>query len=78
MYEVKPIFDKTKIQVEAPTCMYKVKTVYNINAKQLESFNAQQLTNGHDGAVSQLTTKLQPDILQQIGNVLKVLNLNVK
>lgn len=77
MYEVKPIFDKTKIKVEALTCMYKVKPVLNTNAKPSESSNA-QLTNGHDGAVSQLTSKFQPDILQQIGNVLKVLNLNVK
>lgn len=67
MYEIKPIFDKSKVQVDAPTCMYKMKPVYD------ELQTGAGLTNGLDGAVSQHKTKFPPtDILQQIGNVLKV------
>lgn len=71
MYEIKPIFDKTKVELDLPTCMYKVKTVYGNDSKQ--STASPQLTNGFNGAVSHLSTDLQLDISQQIKNVLKVL-----
>lgn len=69
MYQIKPIFDKSKVEVDAPTCMYKMKPVHD----ELQS-GAASLTNGLDGAVSQPNFTCPPvDILQQIGNVLKVL-----
>lgn len=69
MYEIKPIFDKSKVQVDVPTCMYKMKPVND----ELQS-GAASLTYGLDGAVSQPNFTCPPvDILQQIGNVLKVL-----
>lgn len=68
MYEVKPIFDRASIQVDLPTCMYKMK---NINDITLQSSNV-QLTNGFNGAVSQLSSKSLPDISQQIEKIIKV------
>lgn len=70
MYEIKPIFDKAKVEVDLPTCMYKVKCVYGSDAQQ--SSTAKPLTNGFNGAVSPSTTKFQPDIMQQILNCIKV------
>lgn len=67
MYEIKPIFNKSITQVDAPTCMYKMKPVN-------DDLPSGGLTNGLDGAVSQHKPILPSmDILQQIGNVLKVL-----
>lgn len=67
MYEIKPIFEKSKVQVDAPTCMYKMKPVND------EVQSGAALTNGLDGAVSQHHTIFPPtDILHQIENVLKV------
>lgn len=69
MYAINPIFDKSKVQVDTPTCMYKMKPVYD----ELQS-GATSLTNGLDGAVSHHKSISPPlEILQQIGNVLKVL-----
>lgn len=69
MYEMKPIFDPTKVHVDLPSCMYKVKNVYDSN---LQTSATEPLSNGFHGAVSPPTTKSQPDILQQIQNCLKV------
>lgn len=44
MYAINPIFDKSKVQVDTPTCMYKMKPVYD----ELQS-GATSLTNGLDG-----------------------------
>lgn len=75
MYEIKPIFDQTKVNVDLPTCMYKVKNIYD---SSLQKSSTKTLTNGYNGAVSLPTTKLQPDILQQIQNCLKVSVPNIK
>lgn len=72
MYEIKPIFDKSKVELDLPNCMYKMKTVYGQESKQSSS-PSQQLTNGFNGAVSHLSTDFKLDISQQIKNVLKVL-----
>lgn len=71
MYEIKPIFDRSEIQVDLPSCMYKMKNINDFNLKDSQSSNA-QLTNGCNGAVSQLSTKSLPDIKQQIEKFLKV------
>lgn len=72
MYAINPIFDKTKVQVDSPTCMYKMKPVYD----ELQSGGV-SLSNGLDGAVSHQChhkNRLSPvEIIQQIENVLKVL-----
>lgn len=69
MYEIKPIFDQTKVLVDLPTCMYKVK---NVNDSNLQTSATKPLANEFNGAVSPHTTKSQPDILQQIQNCIKV------
>lgn len=75
MYEIKPIFDRSSIQVDLPTCMYKMKNISEFNANDTKSSSPSsnaQLTNGFNGAVSQLSTKSLPDVKQQIEKFLKV------
>lgn len=77
MYEVKPTFDRSSIQVDLPTCMYKMKNINDISLSQSTSSNA-QLTNGFNGAVSEISTKTLPDISQQIEKILKVFDIHNK
>lgn len=72
MYEIKPTFDRSSIQVDLPTCMYKMKTIneFESNGTDSSSQCGVQL-NGLNGAVSQLTKSL-PDVSQQIEKLLKV------
>ncbi|XP_031640616.1 probable aminoacyl tRNA synthase complex-interacting multifunctional protein 2 isoform X2 [Contarinia nasturtii] len=51
MYEIKPTFDRSTIQVDLPTCMYKMKNTNDFNLKDSQSSNV-QLTNGLNGATS--------------------------
>lgn len=77
MYEIKPIFDRSSIQMDLPTCMYAMKNIsgFVANDSQPSIANA-QLTNGFNGAVSaQLSTKSLPDVKQQIEKFLKVVCL---
>lgn len=71
MYEVKPTFDRSSIQVDLPNCMYKMKGINDISPQQSQSSSV-QLTNGLNAAVSEFSSKPLPDISQQIQNVLKV------
>lgn len=75
MYEIKPIFDRSSIQVDLPTCMYKMKNTNDISLQQSASSGA-QLTNGFNGAVSQFSTKPLPDISQQIEKIIKVFDIH--
>lgn len=70
MYDIKPTFDRSSIQVDLPTCMYKMKNINDISLNGSQQSNA-QLTNGLNGAVS---ANSLPDISQQIENFLKVFN----
>lgn len=73
MYEINPIFDRSSIQVDLPTCMYKMKNISEFNSSNdSKSASNAQLTNGYTGAVSQLSTKSLPDVKQQIEKFLKV------
>lgn len=71
MYEMKPTFDRSSIQVDLPNCMYKMKTINEFGSIQTSTSGA-QLTNGLNGAVSQLSTKSLPDVSLQIEKFLKV------
>lgn len=71
MYEIKPTFDRSSIQVDLPTCMYKMKTINEFGNIETQSSGA-QLTNGLNGAVSQLSSKSLPDVSLQIEKLLKV------
>lgn len=71
MYEIKPIFDKSSIQVDLPACMYKMKNINDITLNQSQQSGA-PLTNGFNGAVSELSAKSLPDISHQIEKCLKV------
>lgn len=68
---MKPIFDRSSIQVDLPDCMYKMKKIHDSNSVNSQQSDA-QLTNGFNGAVSQLSAKSLPDISQQIEKFLKV------
>lgn len=71
MYEMKPTFDRSSVQVDLPSCMYKMKTINEFGDIQTPKLGA-QLTNGLNGAVSQLSTKSLPDVSRQIEKLLKV------
>ena len=75
MYEVKPTFDRSEIQIDLPTCMYKMRTINKFGAIETLLCGA-QMTNGLNGngsaAVSLLTTKSLPDVSLQIEKFLKV------
>lgn len=74
MYEIKPTFDRSEIQIDLPICMYKMKTI-----NEFGGIEVQHLTNGSNGnvsaAVSLLTNKSLPDVSLQIEKFLKVLLL---
>lgn len=78
MYEIKPTFNRSDVQIDLPSCMYKMKTINEFGAidTQLCGERQQQLTNGYSGngsaAVSLLTTKSLPDVSLQIEKFLKV------
>lgn len=71
MYEIKPTFNRSDVQIDLPACMYKMKTINEFGV-----IETQQLTNGCIGngsaAVSLLTTKSLPDVSLQIEKFLKV------
>lgn len=71
MYEIKPIFDRSSIQVDLPACMYKMKNINDITLNQSQQSGA-PLTNGFNGAVSELSAKSLPDISHQIEKCIKV------
>lgn len=72
MYEIKPTFDRSTIQVDLPTCMYKMKNTNDISPPERSHSSKVQLTNGLNGAVSEFSRKPLPDISQQIEKLLKV------
>lgn len=77
MYEIKPIFDPSSIQVDLPNCMYKMKNISEFKATESQSSSSTSssapLTNGFTSAVSQqLSTKSLPDVKQQIEKFIKV------
>lgn len=78
MYQIKPIFDRSSIQIDLPTCMYKMKNTSEFNARDSQSPSNEHLTNGFNGAVSQLSTKSLPDVKQQIEKFLKVFVYSIK
>lgn len=65
MYEIKPILDQRQIVDDLPTCMYKMKTIYDNSPVHASD----ALTNG---VVSQYSFIQPSDISQQIRNILKV------
>lgn len=76
MYEIKPTFNRSDVQIDLPTCMYKMKTINEFGAIETHLSGGQQMTNGLNGngsaAVSLLTTKSLPDVSLQIEKFLKV------
>lgn len=57
MYEIKPTFDRSEVQIDLPTCMYKMKTINEFGGMETAHLSsAQQLTNGPNGNVSAATS----------------------
>lgn len=71
MYEIKPTFDRSSIQLDLPNCMYKMKTINEFDNIGTQ-LSGSHLTNGLNGAVSQLSTKSLPDVSLQIEKFFKV------
>lgn len=68
MYELKPILQHN-LPIQLPNTMYKLKNI--LGTTHDGNLNG---IDGDGGVVSQFTSHIQPDITQQIQNILKVLN----
>jgi len=78
MYQIKPIFDRSSIQVDLPTCMYTMKKINDSDSNHSQQSGA-QLTNGFNGAVSNskdviALQKRQSEIIKQLEKLRLKLN----